>query len=171
MARGRKKGSARCACGSAAPASLPGEASGWPKSPAVRGGQGRTRAKLLPLPPGLFPSQTRYQPSQSGPLTPSSPPPSRGLASAQSLSAVPRTLCRLLDPPTPARQPAGSERGPRGRTERRSVWDPRGPLPSPPPPGFRLGRKEVLVRDLGRRRCACALCVSGSEGFLEKTSK
>lgn len=101
-----------CARGRAAPASAPDAASGRPETPAVRGGLGRTRAKLRTLPPSRFPSQARGQQGQPRTFNSFLPAPkSRALACPPTPRCPRRPSCRC----SAAQRPRPQRAGPRGR--------------------------------------------------------
>lgn len=168
-----------CARGRAAPASAPDAASGRPETPAVRGGLGRTRAKLRTLPPSRFPSQARGQQGQPRTFNSFLPAPkSRALACPPTPRCPRRPSCRCSAAQRPRPQRAGPRgRGSFARTGRRTAprrsGAPRAscalplrpPLAPPLLPGSVRGKEEdVLVRDLGRKRRGCVCLGWGARG-------
>lgn len=152
-----------CARGRAAPASAPDAASGRPETPAVRGGLGRTRAKLRTLPPSRFPSQARGQQGQPRTFNSFLPAPkSRALACPPTPRCPRRPSCRCSAAQRPRPQRAGPRgRGSFARTGRRTAprrsGAPRASCALPLPLPSYLGRS-------GEKRKTCWFGISAGKG-------
>lgn len=156
-----------CARGRAAPASAPDAASGRPETPAVRGGLGRTRAKLRTLPPSRFPSQARGQQGQPRTFNSFLPAPKSGLSRAHRPCAVPADPLVAAPPPSvrALREPAPAGGAPsRGREGglHRGVREHRGPL-APSPCALPLPLPSYLGRS-GEKRKTCWFGISAGKG-------